>query len=109
MDASTRLALFPQHDDFLWEMFHRGAKDAAAWAAREGFPAEVLARLQQGAADTPLLKVVRRPAGEQQQQQPAQQPDSRPLGHRQDSQRRKQDDALAAATAGVREVRQLQS
>lgn len=60
LDATTKLALYPQSDDFLWDLFHRGCQDAASWARQQGFPDEVLQRLHGGAADAPQLKVERR-------------------------------------------------
>lgn len=60
LDATTKLALYPQGDDFLWDLFHRGCQDAAIWAEQQGFPDEVLQRLRDGAADAPQLKVERR-------------------------------------------------
>lgn len=59
LDATTKLALYPQDDDFLWDLFNRGRQDAEAWARQQGFPADVLQRLQDGTADAPELKVER--------------------------------------------------
>lgn len=77
LNATTTLALYPQDDDFLWDLFSRGQKDAATWAQQQGFPAEVLNRLAAVAAAEPQeLRVVRsssssgaRDEGQQQQQQ----------------------------------------
>jgi hypothetical protein len=45
LNETTKLALFPQPDDFLFDLFDRGRADALAWAQQQGFPAEVLQRL----------------------------------------------------------------
>jgi hypothetical protein len=45
LNETTKLALFPQPDDFLFDLFDRGRADALAWAQQQGFPAELLQRL----------------------------------------------------------------
>lgn len=60
LNATTALALTPQDDAFLWGLFQRGQQDAASWAQQQGFPAEVLARLDAAgaAAEPEALRVV---------------------------------------------------
>lgn len=61
LNATTNLALVPQSDDFLWDLFRRGQQDAASWARQQGFPPHVLQRVAEGAAEAPHLRVVRPP------------------------------------------------
>jgi hypothetical protein len=106
LNATTALALEPQDDSFLFELFSRGQQDAASWAAQQGFPPEVLQRLQQGAADAEGLKVVRRPAaadsvdGTRQQQQQQ----GTGGGQQEDAGGGQQAAAVAVAAAGMQEV-----
>jgi hypothetical protein len=97
LDETTKLALAPQSVDFLWELFERGAVDAAAWARQQGFPEEVLGKLADGAALAPELRVVRqRPvAGEQQQ------PEDKAASGREEQE---QQDAVAAVVTGLQQV-----
>jgi hypothetical protein len=95
LNATTALALEPQDDAFLFDLFTRGQQDAGSWAQQQGFPSEVLQRLQEGAADVEPLKVVRRGSdsvrnsGQQQQVQGGGQQEGA---------------AVAAAAAGMQEV-----
>jgi hypothetical protein len=50
LNQTTQLALYPQPDDFLFDLFDRGRADALAWAQQQGFPAEVVGRLTVKAA-----------------------------------------------------------
>jgi hypothetical protein len=52
LNETTKLALFPQPDDFLFDLFERGRADALAWAQQQGFPADVLQRLTLTTATT---------------------------------------------------------
>jgi hypothetical protein len=52
LNETTKLALYPQPDDFLFDLFDRGRADALAWAQQQGFPAEVLQRLTTAAPAT---------------------------------------------------------
>lgn len=94
LNATTALALYPQDDDFLWGLFKRGQDDAAAWAQQQGFPSEVLARLNDTAAEPAMLRVVRSSSG----------------GDGREGQQGQDKAAAAAAVAaqqGLQEVRQV--
>lgn len=99
LNATTALALTPQDDAFLWDLFQRGQQDGASWARQQGFPAEVLARLDEGGAAEPeALRVVGSSTagsgGSRQQQQVL------PPG-------RVEEAAAVAAAQGVQEVQEV--
>jgi hypothetical protein len=53
LNETTKLALYPQPINFLFDLFERGRADALAWAQQQGFPQEVLQKLvMPAAADT---------------------------------------------------------
>lgn len=111
LEQTTNMALYPQDDDFLWDLFERGRADALCWAQQQGFPQELLQRLTAPAATAagatgdvaaqtaaagfevpPELQVVR-PL--QQQEQPA-------AGQQKsDMEKEQQAATVAAAAAGV--------
>jgi hypothetical protein len=107
LNATTALALTPQDDAFLWGLFQRGQQDAASWAQQQGFPAEVLARLDAAgaAAEPEALRVVvgagstagsggsGRRAGQQQQAVP--------------SGRSEEEATVATAAQGMQEVQEV--
>lgn len=101
LDATTKLALYPQDDDFLWGLFERGQQDGISWAQQQGFPPEVLQRVAQGAAEVEELRVWRRSDREPTQQQQQQQ-----HGDGQMKQQQQEAAAVMAAAEGMQEVQQ---
>lgn len=99
LDATTKLALYPQGDDFLWGLFERGQQDGISWAQQQGFPPEVLQRVAQGAAEVEELRVRRMSAREPTQQQ-------QQRGDGQMKQQQQEAAAVIAAAEGMQEVQQ---
>eukprot|EP00878_Enallax_costatus_P045848 GHUV01055354.1.p1 GENE.GHUV01055354.1~~GHUV01055354.1.p1 ORF type:complete len:493 (+),score=165.50 GHUV01055354.1:717-2195(+) len=98
LDTTTKLALYPQDDVFLWDLFERGRADGLSWARDVGFPAEVLQKVEGLTSDSDQLPSSLRVVREQLQQQ--QQGDVKGAKHKQ-----KEQETAELAAVGDAEAR----